>query len=67
MMEKPTPQWLWQDNLVIPNQNVSRSRVISLTQKSPQSSVLSVEREDIIIEYVRMCHHNVRQKFVFGY
>ena len=41
-------------------QNVSGSGVISSTQKSPQSSALSVEREDIIIECVPMCHHDVR-------
>ena len=41
-------------------QNVSRSVVILLTQKSPQSSAHSVEREDIIIEHVSMCHHDAR-------
>ena len=45
---------------IIRKQNISRSRVISSTQKSPQSSSLSVEREDIIVEHVPMCHCDVR-------
>ena len=32
----------------------------SLTQKSPQSSALSVEREDKTIEHAPMCHCDVR-------
>ena len=45
---------------IIRKQNISRSRVISSTQKSPQSSSLSVEREDIIVEHVPMCHCDMR-------
>ena len=54
------PQQLWQDNWAVRKQNVSRSGVVSSSQKSPQSRALFVERVDIIIEHVPMCHHDVR-------
>ena len=59
MMEKPIHQCWGQDNLDDQKQNVSRSVAISLTQINLQLSLLSVEKQDIIIGHAQMLCHDV--------
>ena len=54
MMEKPIHQCWGQDNLDNQNQNISESIAISSTLTNPQLSVLSVERQDIIVGHTQM-------------
>ena len=59
MMEKPIHQCWGQDNLDDQKQNVSRSVTISLTQINLELSVLSGEKQDIIIGHSQMLCHDV--------
>ena len=68
MMDKPIHQHWGQDNLDNQKQNDSRNVVISLTQRNLQLSVLSVEKQDIIVGHAPMLHHDVSlsHKYMFS-
>ena len=68
MMEIPIHQCWGQDNLDDQKQNITGSIAISLTQTNLQLSVLSVEKQDIIIGHAQMlCPVSLSYKYMFSF